>query len=135
MIEPTFVDEENIPMNDYTDDYTDNVDRTPPPIEEETIFTTPLSDISSTSSMQSVELKRQNISDLYRHLEVLDNDPNLASLDRFRLKLQGKAGVQVLKFFNDGEWSNLTDKRTGKWLADTTLKSKLGEENSHLRHT
>ena len=87
-------------MNDYTD--LTPVDRTPPPTEEETIFTTPLSDIPSTSSMQSVELKRQKISDLYRHLGVLGNDPNLASLDRFRLKLQEKTGVPVLEFFKDG---------------------------------
>ena len=95
-------------------------------------FTTPSAEIPSTSSAQSQELKRQKIQSLYRHLGV-SVDPNLADLERFRLKTTGS---QIIFRFmtSNGEWENLTNKRTGKWLADNTLKKILGGHSGMVRH-
>ena len=83
----------------------------------------------STSGLQRVEVTRQKISDLYRHLGVPNNDPNLANLERFRL-ISNTKGILVLEFLkNNGDWVNLTDKRTGEFLADATLKQRLGGES------
>jgi hypothetical protein len=135
MINPTFVDDVDIPMirdlpdePDLPDTLPDTFpDTFPEPGVEEMTITTP-----TTSGMQSVELKRQKITDLYRHLGVPDNDPNLASLDRFRLTLNQR-GVVVLEFIKDGDWVNLIDKRTGTWLSDATLKKRLGGEDAMNR--
>ena len=124
---------EDLPLMHHTDD-DDMLDViTPPrPAEQETPFTTPSAEISSTSSAQSQELKRQKIQSLYRHLGV-SVDPNLADLERFRLKTTGSQ--TIFRFMtSNGEWENLTNKRTGKWLADNTLKKILGGHSGMVRH-
>ena len=40
----------------------------------------------------------------------------------------------MLKFFKNGDWVNLTDKRTGEWLSDATLKQRLGGESGMIRN-
>ena len=124
---------EDLPLMHHTDD-DDMLDViTPPrPAEQETPFTTPSAEIPSTSSAQSQELKRQKIQSLYRHLGV-SVDPNLADLERFRLKTTGSQ--TIFRFMtSNGEWENLTNKRTGKWLADNTLKKILGGHSGMVRH-
>ena len=80
------------------------------------------------TSLQRLELKKQKIGDLYTHLGV-DGDPNYASLDRFRLKTT-RIGVELNFLDTKGEWVSLNDKRTGRWLADSTLLKRLGGEKA-----
>ena len=129
MINPIFVDDDYIDTvkNDQNDETTVDDGSI-----DDTIFTTPISVLPSTSGLITLELSRQKISDLYRHLGVTNN-PNLADLERFRYSVNDK-GVPVLEFFkNNKEWVNLTDKRTGEFLADATLKKRLGGESAMVR--
>ena len=45
-----------------------------------------------------------------------------------------KSGASVLEFFKNGDWMNLTDKRTGEWLSDATLKQRLGGESGMIQN-
>ena len=123
---------EDLPLMHHTGDVTDDMLDVITPAAQETSFTIPSAEIPSTSSAQSQELKRQKIQSLYRHLGV-SVDPNLAALDRFRLKTTGSQ--TIFRFMTSNrEWENLTNKRTGKWLADNTLKKILGGHSGMVRH-
>ena len=91
------------------------------------------SEIPTTSSAQRDELKHQKLRDLYSHLGVKNGDTNLASIERFRIRLINDSQTVFEFLKNNGEWVNLTDKRSGKWLTDATLKTKLGGENGMLQ--
>jgi len=81
------------------------------------------------TSLQRLELKKQKIGDLYEHLGVNDGDANYASLDRFRLRTT-RIGLELNFLDTKGEWVSLNDKRTGRWLADSTLLKRLGGEKA-----
>ena len=76
----------------------------------------------------SNELKIQKIQALYDFLGVRGN-VNLAELDRFRLNRNEKTGNPELKFWNGRDWVSLTNKYTGKFLAESSLIRRMGGPN------
>ena len=122
---PTFVDEENIPMvyqdeeEDYDDYNTPDTSRV-----EETSFIEPgTTEVTSTLRLKQ-KLKRDKINALYRHLNVAGN-PDLIDLDRFKLTKDPKKGFTIFEFYNGDRWIPLT-KQTGDVFAPKTLKEKFG---------
>ena len=75
-------------------------------------------------AVQQLEIKRQEISSLYKHLGA-HGDSNLADLDRFRMRKNEKTGKTVLEFFKDGDWVKPT-KDNGEFYATSTLLNKVG---------
>ena len=74
----------------------------------------------------SKELKIQKIQALQDFLGVSGN-VNFADLDRFQLNLNKKKGNTELKFLNSkDEWVLLTNKRTGEFLAESTIYKLIG---------
>ena len=138
MINPTFIGEDDVIGGTYDDLLPEEEpDVTPPPEDDGTevpTYSTPATTPVPSTTIARAELVRSKISDLCRHLGVSDNDPNLARLDAFRLRLEPKSGVSVLEFFKNGDWVNLTDKRTGEWLSDATIKQRLGGESGLIRN-
>ena len=93
MNNPTFVDEENIPLvqdedyHDYRTPDTSNV--------EKTSFIEP-DTVEATSTLQLRQrLKRDKIVSLYRYLDVT-GDPGLADLDQFTIKKTGNIELLFL---------------------------------------
>ena len=86
MDNPTFVDEENIPMihqdeEDYDDYRTPDTSRI-----DETSFIEPTDTTEPTPTLQlRQKVKRDKFITLYKHLNVTA-DPGLADLDRFIIK-------------------------------------------------
>ena len=76
----------------------------------------------------SNELKIQKIQALYDFLGV-EGNVNLAELDRFRLNRNEKTGNPELKFWNGRDWVPLTNKYTGKFLAESSLIRRMGGPN------
>ena len=76
----------------------------------------------------SNELKRQKIQALYGFLGV-EGNVNLAELDRFRLNRNEKTGNPELKCWNGRDWVSLTNKYTGKFLAESSLIRRMGGPN------
>ena len=76
----------------------------------------------------SNELKRQKIQALYDFLGV-EGNLNFAELDRFRLNRNEKTGNPELKFWNGRDWVSLTNKYTGKFLAESSLIRRMGGPN------
>ena len=76
----------------------------------------------------SNELKRQKIYALYDFLGV-EGNVNLAELDMFRLNRNEKTGNPELKFWNGRDWVSLTNKYTGKFLAESSLIRRMGGPN------
>ena len=76
----------------------------------------------------SNELKRQKIHTLYDFLGV-EGNVNLAELDRFRLNRNEKTSNPELKFWNGRDWVSLTNKYTGKFLAENSLIRRMGGSN------
>ena len=106
MDNPTFVDEEDIPLINNDDDYTPDTSRV-----NETSFTVP-DTVEQTSTLHlRQKLKCDKIVSLYRHLDVT-GDPGLADLDRFMIKKNSKTGNFELLFLNSNKhWQSLTNKR------------------------
>ena len=128
MDNPAFKDDENIPLMHGDDDipYT-------PVISEgsmaETTFSTPSEETSGRKIIPlSNELKRQKLQVLHDFLGV-KGDVNLAELDRFRLNRNEKTGNTELKFLNGQDWVLLTNKRTGEFLAESSIRQKMGGLN------
>ena len=71
-------------------------------------------------------ITRQKIEQIYNILEINGNVG--VNIDRFRTRYNNKTGVIILEFDKTGRgnWTNISDKRTGKPLAITTLKNKFG---------
>ena len=78
---PTFADEEDIPLAHQDEDYDDynapNTSRV-----DETSFTVP--DTTQVTSTLQQKVKRDKITALYRHLNVTA-DPSLADIDQFMI--------------------------------------------------
>ena len=98
MNNPTFVDEEDIPLVHQDDDY-DDYYKTPDTSRiDETSFTVPNTQEEATSTLRlRQKVKRDKINALYRHSDVTGN-PDLIDLDRFRLTKDPKKGSQFSSF-------------------------------------
>ena len=128
MDNPTFVDEETIPLvqdEDYDDYNTPNTSRV-----DEASFTEPDTTEATLTLQLRQKVKRDKITALYRHLNVT-SDPRLADIDRFMIKKKkkSKTGNTDLLFFDGKQWQSLTNKCTGDFLASKTLKEKFGGLN------
>ena len=119
MENPTFIDEENIPMvqdEDY-DDY-----RTPDTSRIDASFMKPDATEAASTLRLRQELKQDNINTLYRYLRMT-GDTGLACLDQLMIKKNPKTSNTNL-LFPDGNnyWQSLTNKRTGGFLESKTLR-------------
>ena len=132
MIEPRFIDEENVPLI-ADDDYEEETSFTFPPSSDghlEPSFATPQSNYNFRAPLQQLEIKRQKISSLYKHLGHPRLDPNLADLDKFRMRKNEKSGKIMVEFYKDGGWVKLT-KDNGDFYATSTLLNKIGVNLFH----
>ena len=132
MENPTFIDDENIPLINSHED--EDASYTPMQSEgdttEETSFSTPSRETPGSKIIPlSNELKRQKIQALHKELGIT-GDVNLAELDRFQLNLNEKTRNSELKFFNGQDWILLTNKHTGGFLAEGSLIRKMGGANA-----
>ena len=126
MDNPTFVDEENIPMvhqdeEGYDDYNTPNTSRI-----DETSFTVPDTTEATTTLHLRQKVKRDKITALYKHLNVT-GDIALIDLDQFRLTTDPKKRVTVFEFYNGDWWVRLT-KQTGGFFAPKTWWIKHNEK-------
>ena len=123
MDNPTFVDEEDIPLV-HQDDDCDNYE-TPNTSRVEASFIGLDTQEEATSTLRRRQkVKRDKINALYRHLNVTD-DPGLIDLDRFRLTTDPEKGATIFQFYNGDRWILLT-KQTGDFFAAKTLREKCG---------
>ena len=74
---------------------------------------------------QRQRLLHDYLEDLYRYLEVDPGNINLVNPDLFKVE-KSKSGAVELQFFDGETWVSLTNKRTGKFLAKSTLRNKFG---------
>ena len=129
MIEPTFIDDENVPLigdNDY-----EETSFIAPPGEslgDQPSFGTPHFS-NSRIAVQQLEIKRQKIATLYKHLGA-HGDPNLADLDKFRMRRNEKSGKIMVEFYKDGDWVKLT-KITVNFTRHRLCLSKIGVNLFH----
>ena len=120
MDNPTFADEENIPLvNQDEEDYDDY--RTPDTSRVETSFIEPDTTEATSTLRLRQKLKRDKMVSLYRYL---------ADLDRFTIRKNLKTG-NIELFFLDGNKhrQSLTNKRTSAFLGPKTLREKFGGLN------
>ena len=125
---PTFVDEENIPMvhqdeEDYDDYNTPNANRI-----DGTSFMEPDATETTPTLQLRQKVKRDKLTALYRHLNVT-GDIDLIGLDRFKLTTDLKKGVTIFEVYNGDRWVPLT-KQTGEFFAPKTLRDELGGLNT-----
>ena len=123
---PVFVHDEDIPhINDEDDyDYKESRYDTPDTSRiEETSFTT--TEHPEVSLKQRQRLVHDSIENLYSYLDVDPGNINLLNPDLFKVKKSKSVAVK-LRFFNGETWVSLTNKRTGKFLAKSTLRNKFG---------
>ena len=128
MENPTFTDEEKIPMvqdKDYDERYdAPNTSR----IDETSLIEPDTTEATSTLRLRQ-EVKQDKINALYRHLNVTV-DAGLLDLDRFMIKKKLKTGNTDLLFLDgNNHWQSLTNKRISKFLAPKTLREKFGGLN------
>ena len=128
MDNPTFIDEENIPMihqdeQDYGDYNMSDTSRI-----DETSFTVPDATEPASTLRLKQKVKRDKSIALYRHLNVT-GDIDLIDLDRFRLTKDPKKGLKIFEFYNGDRWVPLT-KQTGDFFAAKTLRDRLGGLNA-----
>ena len=83
MENPTFVDEENIPLINQDEDYDDYPDTTPSRVDETSFTVLDASDTTSTLRPRQ-KLKQDKIVSSYRYLGVTGNR-GLADLDQFNI--------------------------------------------------
>ena len=118
MDNPTFIDEENIPLVHQNEDYDDY--RTPNTSRiDETLFTVPNTQEEATSTLSlRQKLKRDKIVSLYRYLDVT-GDPGLVSVGCYVPPVQGFVRSNFLIemwFWNDFDEKNPWWQFFGKWV-------------------
>ena len=127
MDNPTFIDEEDIPMvHQDEEDYDDNYS-TPDTSRVETSFIELDTQEKATLTLWlKQKVKRDKIIALYKHLNVTGN-PGLADMDQFIIKKkQTKTGNTDLLFLDGkNQWQSVTNKRTGEFLSAKTIKKNL----------
>ena len=90
-----------------------------------------IKETSFTEHQPTVRLRQRQrllcdyIEDLYRYLDVDPGNIDLVNPDLFKVE-KSKSGAVELRFFNGESWVSLTNKRTGKFLAKSTLQNKFG---------
>ena len=124
MDNPVFVGKENILL--VQDDYYRTSDTSR--IDAETSFTAPATTEATSTLRLRQKLKRDKIVSLYRYLDVT-GDPGLADLDLRSKKKSKKGNIEVIFLDGNNHWKSLTNKRTGKFLAQKTLRDKFGGLN------
>ena len=128
MDNPTFIDEEDIPMIHQNEQDYDDYNMSDTSRIDKTSFTVPdATELTSTLRLRQ-KLKRDKITGLYRHLNVT-GDLDLINLDRFRLTKDPKKGVKIFEFYNGDRWAHLT-KQTSNFFAAKTLRDRLGGLNT-----
>ena len=131
---------DDVPRDDDYDDYDDGMYETPQgrPTFDGTSTSSGGVEMSTPKRPKTAEELRQELvctklSDLYKYLNIRGKiDFNEIDLNRFRLERNTKLGT-ILEFDKDGDrkkWVNLTDKRTGKFLAHNSLRDKFGGLNA-----
>ena len=114
MDNPTFVDEENIPMvhqdEDYDDYNTSNTSRI-----DETSFIEPDATEATSTLRLRQKVKRDKIIALHRCLNVAGN-PDLMDMDRFLIKKSKTGSTDLLFLDGNNNWQSLTNTRTGGFL-------------------
>ena len=130
MENPGYDGNEDIPLPEREGDEGESTPFTPMQSEGEPSSSTPSQEKPGDKVIPlSNELKRQKIYALHQELGVTGN-VNLAELDRFQLNLNKKSGYSELKFLNHkDEWVLLTNKRTGEFLAESSIRQKMGGVN------
>ena len=132
MENPGYDGNEDIPLPEREGDDDGDIPDIPTGEGGETSFSTPAVPEENKPGdkiiILSNELKRQKIQALYDFLGV-EGNVNLAELDRFRLNLDEKTGNPELKFWNGRDWVSLTNKYTGKCLAESSLIRRMGGPN------
>ena len=129
MDNPTFLNEEDIPMvhqdeEDYDDYNTPNTSWI-----DETSFTVPDTTEATSDLRLKQKQKRDKIVSLHKYLSVT-GDPDLADLDRFTIRKNLKTGnIEFLLLNGNKHWQSLPNKGTGKCLAPKTLREKFGGLN------
>ena len=127
MYNPTFVDEEDIPIvhqdHDYDDYNTANTSRV-----DETSFTVPDTTEATSTLRLRQKVKRDKLTTLYSHLNVTGN-LDLIDLDRFKLTTDHKKGITIFEFYNGRWWVPLT-KQTGEFVSPKTLRDRFGGVNT-----
>ena len=127
MDNPTFIDEEDIPMvHQDEEDYDDNYS-TPDTSRVETSFIElDTQEKATLTLLLKQKVKRDKIIALYKHLNVTGN-PGLADMDQFIIKKkQTKTGNTDLLFLDGkNQWQSVTNKRTGEFLSAKTIKKNL----------
>ena len=127
MDNPTFVDEETIPLvqdEDYDDYNTPNTSRV-----DEASFTEPDTTEATLTLQLRQKVKRDKITALYRNINVT-GDPGFADIDRFMIKKNSKTdNTEFLFLDGNNHWQSLTNKPTGEFLAAKALRDKFGGLN------
>ena len=121
-----FVRDEDIPHIDDDDDDDDDYahsryDTPKTSIIEETSFT----EQPAVRLRQRQRLLHDYIGDLYRYLEADCGNMDLINPDLFQVE-KSKSGAVGLSLFNGETWVSFTNKRTGKFLAESTFWNKFG---------
>ena len=127
MDNPTFVNEEDIPMAYQDEDYDDYNTQNTSRIDEMSLTVADTTEATSTLRLRQ-KVKRDKIIALYRYLNVTGS-LDLIELDRFRLTADTKTGATVFKFYNGDRWVPLT-KQTGEFFAAKTLRDGFGGVNT-----
>ena len=125
MDNPTFIDEENIPMIHQDEENYDDYNTPDTSRIDETSFTDATEPTSILRLRQKV--KRDKINALCRHLNVKGN-PDLIDLDRFKLTKDSKKRVTIFEFYNGDRWVPST-KQKSEFFAPKTLKDRFGVLN------
>ena len=128
MNNPSFVDEEDIPMVHQDEEYYDDY-RTPDTSKINETFIEPDTTEATAALQLRQKVKRDKLIALYRHLNVTAG-PGLADIDRFTIKKNTKTRNTDLLFLDgNNQWQSLTDKRTGEFLSSKTLRETFGGLN------
>ena len=123
MENPSFIDEENIPV--INEDYDDYRTLDTSGIDETSFMESGTMEATSTLRLRQA-LKRHKIVSLYKYLDAT-GDPGLADLDRFTIKKNLKTGnIELIFLDSNNQWQSLTNKPTGEFLARKTLREKFG---------
>ena len=124
MDNPSFVDEETIPLvdEDYDNRGAPNTSRG-----DKISFTEPATTEATLTLRLNQKVKQGKLAALYRHLKITGN-LDLIDLDRFKLTTDARKGATIFEFYSD-RWDPLT-KQTGEFFVPKTLKDRFGGVNT-----
>ena len=125
MDNPTFVDEEDIPMVHQDEGYDNYVTPDTSRVNETSFIDT--TEATSTLRLRQ-KAKQDKLTTLYRHLNVTGN-PDLIDLDRFILTKDLIKAAKIFEFYNGDRWVPLK-KQTGEFFVPKTLRDRFGGINA-----